>query len=204
MPKVPANFCLSCGYSLIGLPPRHRCPECGLEYDEHVQVWVPARPRRLLVWSVLVSLVASLQMVYSVLYIGIRGSSWWETVCGFLLLVLGLGFSIRDVRRFLGWRQGGFRISLSKRGIELLTDTVRETIGWEEFVRASRIKSRGRFGRWVRIELAGRKPVEFRSTLASAAETDEFIAAAENARRVYARLDRASSKEDRQTSPASA
>ena len=31
--------CVECGYSLRGLPARHACPECGLEYDEHSECW---------------------------------------------------------------------------------------------------------------------------------------------------------------------
>ena len=48
--------CPACRYSLRGLPMRHRCPECGWEFDEHSHVW-RARPRVLrvvLAWSFLI------------------------------------------------------------------------------------------------------------------------------------------------------
>jgi hypothetical protein len=37
LPRLRA--CPVCAYPLEGLPQRHRCPECGLEYDEHSCVW---------------------------------------------------------------------------------------------------------------------------------------------------------------------
>jgi hypothetical protein len=36
--------CLRCDYLQEGLPDEHRCPECGLAYDEHSRVWRPSRP----------------------------------------------------------------------------------------------------------------------------------------------------------------
>lgn len=39
------DACPHCGYSLDALPPPHRCPECGLYYDEHARLWRAAAPR---------------------------------------------------------------------------------------------------------------------------------------------------------------
>lgn len=44
MPAQALNDCPRCNYNLRGLPAHHRCPECGLEYDEHTRIWRPAKP----------------------------------------------------------------------------------------------------------------------------------------------------------------
>src|SRR5262245_9572811 len=54
MPQVPLSHCPDCNYDLHGLPPAHRCPECGFEYDEHTCVWKPAKP-----WYIYVGILLS-------------------------------------------------------------------------------------------------------------------------------------------------
>lgn len=39
--------CSQCGYPLLGLPPVHVCPECGLEYDPYSRLVPLGRPRGL-------------------------------------------------------------------------------------------------------------------------------------------------------------
>lgn len=45
MPESSLTECLRCGYDLTGLPPAHRCPECGQPYDASTRVWRPRSPR---------------------------------------------------------------------------------------------------------------------------------------------------------------
>jgi hypothetical protein len=54
--KDHLSHCLDCGYSLTGLPTRHRCPECGWEYDQFTRVW-RKKDRWLAVKELCVSLI---------------------------------------------------------------------------------------------------------------------------------------------------
>jgi hypothetical protein len=53
LPRAEIEKCLKCDYSLVGLPSKHRCPECGEPYDK---TWLYFRPqrriRRLLSWLI--------------------------------------------------------------------------------------------------------------------------------------------------------
>ncbi len=48
--------CPLCNYSLIGLPDRHKCPECGFSYDKRMEVLTPAL-RKQVFWLVAWTLV---------------------------------------------------------------------------------------------------------------------------------------------------
>lgn len=48
MVEFPPLICPVCTYSLQGLAPPHRCPECGFEYDERTRVW--RAPKRRFGW----------------------------------------------------------------------------------------------------------------------------------------------------------
>lgn len=45
-PATPAAYCRKCDYALTGLPEKHRCPECGQEFDLSNPKTFRCRPRR--------------------------------------------------------------------------------------------------------------------------------------------------------------
>lgn len=65
----PITHCPICRYDLPGLPPNHRCPECGFEYDESMRIWRPGRTLRqfpaipLLVMGLVFTLVPALALI---------------------------------------------------------------------------------------------------------------------------------------------
>ncbi len=57
--------CPNCGYSLVGLPLEHRCPECGFEYDRDSVLF--AEPR--VWWKALLAINAIALVVAGVLWV---------------------------------------------------------------------------------------------------------------------------------------
>ncbi|HEY3245722.1 MAG TPA: hypothetical protein VGM03_20445 [Phycisphaerae bacterium] len=101
--------CPICGYSLRGLPRRHRCPECGFEYDECMFVLEFRDPRRLdslLTKGLFVSFVALLALLMVLRLLGRLAGGGWIGVASVFVLILLATISV-------GWR--GFRSKLRDR-----------------------------------------------------------------------------------------
>lgn len=186
MPKVLADFCLSCGYSLIGLPPRHRCPECGLEYDEHVRVWKPARPRAILFASVAFMggfcglLPNAIRMTFS-------SSSAWSRVFGILMVLAYAAVVAIVLIRALDRKRRGYRVSFSTAGIAVRGANLDVTVPWAQAVEMKRSERPSR--RAVRylatLARADGAPIPIHYFFASDAEVEDFLAEFETARRYY-------------------
>ncbi|MCE9552132.1 MAG: hypothetical protein K8T91_02005 [Planctomycetes bacterium] len=70
------GYCRSCDYDLRGLPEKHRCPECGREFDRADPSSVRKRPRRG-IWKKLRWVVYPILLVVLAASAGV-GWTWWE------------------------------------------------------------------------------------------------------------------------------
>ncbi len=77
--RQTANWrCASCGHPLTGLPVRHRCPECGVEYGANPSVF--GEPR--ITWLVLTVVNWLVVAAFAVIWLLGKGHEWnlWAVV----------------------------------------------------------------------------------------------------------------------------
>lgn len=80
------DACPRCGYSLVGLPDQHSCPECGLDYEKDATVF--REPRML--WKIMAILHGALALFgvgLVVLRPGGNSNLWMPLVYGVIGLV---------------------------------------------------------------------------------------------------------------------
>lgn len=75
-PATPAAYCRKCDYALTGLPEKHRCPECGQEFDLSNPKTFRRRPRRKW-WRIARWFVYPLLLI-SLILGGCIGWCYWE------------------------------------------------------------------------------------------------------------------------------
>ncbi len=184
MPEAPADFCLECGYRLTGLPARHRCPECGTPYDEHIRVWKPARTFPLFLEAVLPAVGAVLMLSSATRHL--RQRYWWGTLAaGFLVCVTAVvlwkvGSLMLDRRRT------GFRVTLTRDGIGVYTQEQSEVVAWKDLNGVGLKRSGWRSDMRILIYSAARSyPIEIRFVISSRVEAAQFKRAVAQARKQY-------------------
>lgn len=117
--------CANCRYSLKGLPRTHRCPECGLHYDEWTRIWRPRYPA----WAYWTPLGMVLLVVGLDLDDIARGD--WSGVLWKLIFVGPIiGFGVWQIRR--ANRKGRYA-AITPEGVWMRTSDVETTVAWTEF-----------------------------------------------------------------------
>ena len=125
--------CPKCEYSLVGLPAPHRCPECGLEYDEFSCEWENRRWRRAgRVLGVLGLVVYC--VVLLAYFIAVYRSRFEPWLCLSGVLLVFLAYRLLPL-----FARGRRFIALCTRGIYARTDTIGIVfIPWQSFQRSGR------------------------------------------------------------------
>jgi len=128
----PLLQCPQCEYSLRGLPARHRCPECGFEYDEYTRVWKPRRP-----WAIYV--LASFPLMILVLNLSnFRIRAGLSGVWGIALSVFAVIAVAVCVRRFFRAREANARgryVAIAPAGLMIRIEGEPVTLPWRNLVK---------------------------------------------------------------------
>jgi hypothetical protein len=104
-----------CDYLLVGLPDRHRCPECGFEYDRAMEVIAPKRGW--MFWGLVGTIAIWWVYTVTVAIWAFRGAVLWASVL--LIALLGVGMlrhvNLRSRRRVVIWGGGVLIIGRRRR-----------------------------------------------------------------------------------------
>lgn len=120
----PLKLCPVCRYSLEGLPRAHRCPECGLAYDEFS---FASYPRSLwwYAWPALILMAPQWVNMFNLLRFG----RWWG-IALLSILIVGIAFLVVAYRRrpFVAATPGGLMIRCWLRVRTYSWDSVLRTV----------------------------------------------------------------------------
>ncbi|MCG3132120.1 MAG: hypothetical protein FLDDKLPJ_02937 [Phycisphaerae bacterium] len=132
MPTEPLSACPFCDYDLHGLPPRHRCPECGFEYDEHTRVWRARRQWTDYLAPVLVSWIVA-QVATGILVDALVGGDAYPLVLkGLAFVAFGLA-AWSAVMRLIRTKRATSFVALTDQGVVYRTAKQGDgRIGWNK------------------------------------------------------------------------
>lgn len=131
MPDAGISLCPICGYSLEGLPPPHRCPECGFEYDEHTRVWFA--PRTWVVQFEYFWPLLSIFMIFAVLFPTFYMNSGRPIQLLFIgCAMAGIAIVLRLIARQKNINQKGQCAAVTPRGLFIRHTGGEEWIDWPD------------------------------------------------------------------------
>lgn len=126
------DTCPICDYNLVGLPPAHTCPECGLEYDENTLV-IEKHSSKTVV-TIVAALMALGAARAAMELVGVATSNVGVRTLDVFKDVLGL--FICSAAAVVMWRMRNspaMKLVIAKRGPALLIPgRISRTFGWDE------------------------------------------------------------------------
>lgn len=142
--------CPGCAYSLLGLPDRHHCPECGLEYGPDTIGWRPEGTVKNLKLSVVMFLLVASGLYFILPMTALLPTRPERTTIVYFGLAVWAIFIARD---FL-WSLSGPYLVLNRHGLLIKDRSRPRTIPWNavDEIETSRIGSR----RTSRVKLRGK------------------------------------------------
>lgn len=170
MSSVLLDRCPVCRYSLQGLPRKHRCPECGFEYDEETRVW---RPRSFWKFGGIMLFVLGVQLPQAMGRISRRSPSqplFW--------LNAGLGLLFAGMLGWLIWMY--FKrpfIAVGPTGITVKLDSsVPKVYPWNQIVEVKRPPGKaGGTSATLVTSGEGARPIDVSRVMAEANDLDALI-----------------------------
>lgn len=188
MPQIAADFCIECGYRLQGLPPRHRCPECGTLYDERVRAWRPANSRRLIL-----ALLAAQSFLFMQCFNVLRmftSNGKWVFSFGIICFAADAGIIAWAVTRYLQTSKRGFIVAPSPGGLTLRTATDDVQILWGQIESVTSTPTRKSFrskptSPGVTVKGTDGKSLIVERFFETQSEVDEFLATFDAAHHAY-------------------
>ncbi|MBX3394693.1 MAG: hypothetical protein KF841_04955 [Phycisphaerae bacterium] len=131
----PLPVCPQCEYALTGLPPPHRCPECGFEYDERSRAWyAPVRSHYLIEYIGPVVAVGLIGLGLGPIFV--NGISRPAHLIFVALLMLAVAGIVRGGSRKLASRRRLSCVAIAPRGLYIRSDIGEKWIPWQDVGRA--------------------------------------------------------------------
>lgn len=169
-----SSCCHRCHYDLTGLPPSHRCPECGMAFGELTRVWKPSEP-----WMPIASAVLLGYCVFSHV---LRGITPYRSVNVTISLVVLTGLVAWVMKLTLRYRRG-IKLVVCADGVLVHDYHGDEWITWPEIaqvdIRPRRFQSDPPF---VTLVLCNGRRLDLNRFFLRKAQIADFAASCEKAR----------------------